>query len=46
VAESGGKKSVLLEMHMRVLNEKRDGIENAASIFPATSAIGLCSKSR
>jgi hypothetical protein len=40
VADSGGEKSVLLEMQMRVLNEKREGIENAASIFPATSAIG------
>jgi hypothetical protein len=40
VAESGGEKSVLLEKQMRVLNEKLKGIEDAASIFPATSAIG------
>ncbi|MGO8738783.1 hypothetical protein [Rhodoblastus sp.] len=32
--------SVILDMRMRVLSEKLDGIESAASFFPANSATG------
>ena len=39
-AEGSEQNDVILEMQMRVLNEKLDGIENAASFFPATSATG------
>lgn len=40
VAEGADKKSVILDMRMRVLSEKLDGIEKAATVFPATSPKG------
>jgi hypothetical protein len=40
VADRTGKKDVVLTVQMRVLSEKLEGIENAASHFPANSATG------
>jgi hypothetical protein len=40
IANHDKKEEIKLEVRMRVLTEKLDGIEKAAAVFPATSAIG------
>jgi hypothetical protein len=39
-ASGGNKEDNALDFQMRVLSEKLDGIEKAAAVFPATSAVG------